>query len=526
MPTSDEDTEAGSTVPEPANESDFKALQSQMASLMDMMQQQTVATSERFDTLAAENVLLRDEVSHNASLNASPSPTVTPSKPRFGKATSYKVISPRGATTARRSSAYFNAPIDSRVPKLLSNGDGFKDMVKFSGKPHESIQEHFITFEYHARRQEPCYWCGFLQLTMGKTVQQAMIAQGLTLKAGRDSTKTCPAGWYDYDELRLWLTDKYHRDQFQMELLARLFYSYDQTGTLDAYITLVDTKIASCSIVFPDILKKMLVLQKMDKATSNVMSTRPETYQQSYSEFCKRAILEYDTLSRSRPKVDKKKVQYKAKAHSASQIASLDNSDIHTIQSGKKSFDSPWKPGNTRYDNCTPPCNYCHASDHDMKHCGVLRLKYYAEHLDVMPHPPWMLKWLESHDVEEIAALSVCSDEEICAYDCKNDTDWHGLYLLDGIATEAGDEDDSVFYECTDEEIVSTHPLAAVTRSKALSIVVPKASPVQQCDEQPTSLKTTPPPPCSAIQVVVLKNKFTKLQILLFWVMIAMVGCL
>ena len=182
MPTSDEDTEAGSTVPEPANESDFKALQSQMASLMDMMQQQTVATSERFDTLAAENVLLRDEVSHNASLNASPSPTVTPSKPRFGKATSYKVISPRGATTARRSSAYFNAPIDSRVPKLLSNGDGFKDMVKFSGKPHESIQEHFITFEYHARRQEPCYWCDFLQLTMGKTVQQAMIAQGLTLK--------------------------------------------------------------------------------------------------------------------------------------------------------------------------------------------------------------------------------------------------------------------------------------------------------------------------------------------------------
>ena len=132
-----------------------------------------------------------------------------------------------------------------------------------------------------------------------------------------------------------------------------------------------------------------------------------------------------------------------------------------------------------------------------MKHCGVLRLKYYADHLDVMPHPPWMLKWLESHDVEEIAALSVCSDDEMCACDCENDTDWHGLFLLDAIANGSDEEDDGVFYECTDEVIVSTHPLAAVTRSKALSVAVPQAPPVQQCDEKPTSqkptsLKTTP----------------------------------
>ena len=157
MSNSDEETETGSQVPEPANESDFKALQSQMASLMDMMQQQTVATSERFDTMAAENLMLRDEVSHNASLATSPVSTVTPSKLRYGKTTSFKVIPPSGTTKPRRSNAYFNALVDSRVPKLLSNGDGFKDMVKFSGKPHESIQEHFITFEYHARRQEPCY---------------------------------------------------------------------------------------------------------------------------------------------------------------------------------------------------------------------------------------------------------------------------------------------------------------------------------------------------------------------------------
>ena len=133
MPTSEEGSKAGQQVPEPANESDFKALQSQMAMLMDMMQQQSVTTSERFDTLAAENILIRDEVSSNAALNASPA--VTPSKARFGKATSFKVLPPSSATTARRSSAYFNAPADSRVPKLLSNGDGFKDMVKFSGNP-------------------------------------------------------------------------------------------------------------------------------------------------------------------------------------------------------------------------------------------------------------------------------------------------------------------------------------------------------------------------------------------------------
>ena len=106
--------------------------------------------------------------------------------------------------------------------------------------------------------------------------------------------------------------------------------------------------------------------------------------------------MEYDTLAKSRAPTKKQGKQpfVKYKAKESSHIAALEGDDIHVIQSGKKSFDSPWKPGNTRYDSCKPPCNYCHDPDHDMKHCGPLRLKYYANHLDVMPHPPgWLGGW-------------------------------------------------------------------------------------------------------------------------------------
>jgi hypothetical protein len=169
-------------------------------------------------------------------------------------------------------------------------------MTKYGGKPKESLSEHFLTFEYHARLQNEVFWCDLLQMTMSKTVQNAISNHAITLRAGRNMDNDCPAGWYDYPELKQWLTDKYHRDQFEMELLARIFFQYEQTATLDAYLTLLDTKIAVVSDDFSDTLKKMLVLAKMDRETSKVMSTRPETYRQSYEDFCKKSLLVYDSL--------------------------------------------------------------------------------------------------------------------------------------------------------------------------------------------------------------------------------------
>ena len=54
---------------------------------------------------------------------------------------------------------------------------------------------------------------------MSKTVQTAISNHAITLRAKRNVDRDCLAGWYDYDELKIWLTQKYHRDQFEMELL-------------------------------------------------------------------------------------------------------------------------------------------------------------------------------------------------------------------------------------------------------------------------------------------------------------------
>ena len=281
------ESETLGTVPEPdaatlATER-FNSMQEQMATMMALFQEQHADTNSALDDLTAENIVLRDEIKSIAQDGGQIEDT--PKKvPQIRLAQSRILPSPLkpsriGITsTTRRSSAFFNKPDTVQIPKLLNSGDAFKSMVKYGGKPNESIHEHFITFEYHARLQEPCFWCDFLQITVTKTVQQSIIAKGLTLPTGRDSSGKCLAGWCDYTELHEWLVSKYHRDQYQLELLSRLFYSYNQTGSLDAYITLVDTKIASSSMHFPDILKKMLILEKMDAATAAIMTTRPETY--------------------------------------------------------------------------------------------------------------------------------------------------------------------------------------------------------------------------------------------------------
>ena len=175
-------------------------------------------------------------------------------------------------------------------------------MKKFAGKSTESIQEHFLTFEYLARTTNLQWWCDCLQETFSPVITTAIINKGLTLRAGRDRQGTCPAGWYDYDELKDWLSKKYHRAQYHLELLCKVFYGYKQTGSLDAYITLVDQKLACCEIDIHNDLRKIIVLEHMDPETKKVIVARPGTYKQTYEEFCEVAILEYDTLVASKKK--------------------------------------------------------------------------------------------------------------------------------------------------------------------------------------------------------------------------------
>ena len=270
-------------VPEPQEEAvnvindPAAALAQQLTAMMQMMQTDRIKNEERFALLQDQNTLLQDEM---AQTKTGMSPPGAPSK-----ITRRPSLDATPTKIPRRESAFFNAlQMGIKAPKALLNGDVFAKM-NFCAKPHESLSEHLIKFEYHARNQPVQFWCDLLQLTFNKTISDAIIAEGLINR-----------GWQDYGELCAWLREKYHREQFEIELLARIFYSYEQTGNLDSYITLINTKMASTSVPFHDSLKKMLLLNKMHAETASIMSAKPETYSQTYREFCRRAVLEYDTI--------------------------------------------------------------------------------------------------------------------------------------------------------------------------------------------------------------------------------------
>jgi len=356
-------------IPEPQEEEKFDVqegfalMQMQFVKLMEKMEENT----RQVEAVSAEQTVMRDEVAASVSL--------TPSKQR---AVPGRLI-PKTTPTAvnRRTSQFYKQPEDIRVPKMLAEGFGIKDMKKYGGKPKESLHEHFLTFEYHARLQNEVFWCDLLQLTMTPTVQDAIKNHAVNLRAGRNADQDCPTGWYDYTELKVWLHSKYHRDQFEMELLSRILFQYEQTATLDAYLTLLDIEIATVSNVFSDSLKKMLVLAKMDRETSKVMSTKPETYNQPYSAFCKKALLVFDSLQSTVKKITKKAPYVPKKYDSDRTIMAFELVSEHVSKSGKKTFTSPWAPDNTRYDKASPPCNFCYSPDHYMKTCAKLWLKYY-----------------------------------------------------------------------------------------------------------------------------------------------------
>ena len=454
------------TVPEP--DTQVKELQAQFIAMMEMMQANELRNQERHSEMQAEQLLLRDEVSNGGLLT-------TPKKlPVYlGRKSP---ASP--SNVSRRKSQYYGNVDAVPIPKVLASGDAFTKMVKYGGKAHESIHEHFITFEYHARKQELCFWCDLLQLTFAKTIHTAIVAHGLTLRAGRNDSKDCPQGWYDYAELKDWLIKKYHRDQFQMELLARIFFNYNQTGTLDAYLSLIDTKVATCETKFSDALLKVLVLEKMDPATRSVMSTKPETYTQSYTEFCLRALLEYDTLQtvkKNTPGKVFKKPKYVS--HADQSINSFTLVDKHTLKSGNRTFTSPWKPGNDRYKSQDkPPCNYCKETGHNMLGCAVLWLRYYGQLSESeCPRPDFVSKYLETHDVEEIAALSCSeSDEESEAFVDLLDS---GTFISDQEFDYSRDSDISAANVAevgsTDEKVSAITRSSTKLPSQELTVPVP-----------------------------------------------------
>ena len=453
------------TVPEPGGEPDSEsspdvlvALQDQMAQMMAMFQTSTSQTGQQIANILAEQELSRRGASFQGTR-----PTTPPNNGRrnsVGADHTIPVPSPAfmlHREMPRRATSFYGIPdgplTRKDAPKILTDGSCFTKMKKFTGKPSESIQEHFLTFEYLARTTAQQWWCDCLLETFSTVITTSIINKGLTLRAGRDDTGTCPAGWYDYDELKRWLSAKYHRAQYHLELLCKVFYGYKQTGSLDAYITLIDQKLASCEINIHDDLRKMIVMEHMDSETKKVIVARPATYSQSYEKFCEVAILEYDTIVAAKkekfvPKNTGKPWQKKEKTA----LASLENGndDIHTHVSGGRTYTSPWKPGFKMYENAKPPCNYCKLDSHGMLGCGKLWMKIYGHHPEsLIKRPDFATKYLETCDPESLAAFDVLDEEEMrfmADYEVL-DTD------PEAVLSEAASWDDyDSFFECTEQE--------------------------------------------------------------------------
>ena len=299
--------------PEPGDEpalvpsaDSFAALQMQMSQMMSMMQANTANTDQSIANILAEQELQRGVSVGGTALNT---PRMTGRRDSKGDLTQ-TVPSPAfrlSRQMPRRDTAFFGVADGTLTrkdaPKCLTDGSCFGKMKKFAGKSTESIQEHFLTFEYLARTTNQQWWCDCLQETFSPVITTAIINKGLTLRAGRDRQGTCPAGWYDYDELKDWLSKKYHRAQYHLELLCKVFYGYKQTGSLDAYITLVDQKLACCEIDIHDDLRKIIVLEHMDPETKKVIVARPGTVAHTNRPMKNFAKLQFLSMTHSlRPK--------------------------------------------------------------------------------------------------------------------------------------------------------------------------------------------------------------------------------
>lgn len=149
------------------------------ANLMEKMEENT----RQVEAVSAEQTVMRDEVA--ASMSVTPSKQIVVHGRLIPKSTP--------GTSNRRTSQFYKQPDDIRVPKMLAKGDDAKNMTKYGGKPKESLHEHFLTFEYHARLQNEVFWCDLLQLTMTNTVQDAIKNHAVNLRTGRNTGKDCPA---------------------------------------------------------------------------------------------------------------------------------------------------------------------------------------------------------------------------------------------------------------------------------------------------------------------------------------------
>ena len=143
------------------------ALQDQMVQMMSMFQASNEQTSQQIANILAEQELSRRGISFQGTRQTTP-----PNNGRRGSVgADHTIPVPSPAfmlhrEMPRRATSLYGIPggplTRKDAPKILTDGSCFTKMKKFTGKPSESIHEHFLTFEYLARTTAQQWWCDCL----------------------------------------------------------------------------------------------------------------------------------------------------------------------------------------------------------------------------------------------------------------------------------------------------------------------------------------------------------------------------
>ena len=120
--------------------------------------------------------------------------------------------------STRRSSTYGGGVFKEPPPKVLTSGNEFDDMPKFSNHRSRDILKHLADFRDKSETYEPGYWIHLFKRTVDPMVALAIKHEGALRLANRNN-KGCKANWGDFVKFEAWICAKYLRPEHNMELL-------------------------------------------------------------------------------------------------------------------------------------------------------------------------------------------------------------------------------------------------------------------------------------------------------------------
>ena len=189
------------------------------------------------------------------------------------------------------------------VPKALRTGN---ITVKFSNTRYENIKSFLRKVEGELRLTSRRFWVDLTILALGETVKATVTRHGMMLPEGRMKVMTssgyeedCPAGWYDWDEFKSFMLEKYSRPTSGIETIWKLLYTNKQTKSFEQYVN--DWQHEYTNWDGPDLPEefiKAVYLHQMRTPTKDALMKKPRTMTVSLDDFITEACLTDDVLYR------------------------------------------------------------------------------------------------------------------------------------------------------------------------------------------------------------------------------------